>query len=99
MKHPNQQFDVDDYPLLALFDRKGMVVRLFSRVVDDQTLQFPKNNQSLVIDSTSKSTWSLTGQALHGKLKGKQLSQEVSIMSFKKAWDDFHPQSKSITFE
>ena len=39
-----------------------------------------------------------TGEAIEGELKGKRLKPRVGIMSFRKAWQNFHPDSTEVDF-
>ena len=39
-----------------------------------------------------------TGESVEGPLKGTRLEQRVGIMSFRKAWMNFHPDSRDVEF-
>jgi hypothetical protein len=50
-------------------------------------------------DTTSRSLWKIsTGAAFEGPMAGRSLEQRVGIMSFRKAWQNFHPDSTDIEF-
>lgn len=80
-------------PLLVTFDAKSSAPYLFSRDVDGKTLDFEYRDGKLV-DRGSESEWDLTtGRAISGKMKGKQLKPLPGVVSFKRAWQNFHPDS------
>jgi len=65
----------------------------YSRIVDDQTLTFKYKNLK-VIDEQTNSVWSITGKAVEGKLKGKQLKKMLHGDYFSFAWFVFRPNTK-----
>lgn len=92
-----QSFDIKNQSLLAAFDRNGAVVRLFSRNVDGETLDFVAIDEITIMDKQTRSRWRIdSGEATEGPLKGTRMQQKVGIMSFRTAWQDFHPDSDDI---
>ena len=95
-----QPLAIEDRRLVATFDAAGAGTYLFSAVVDGQALEFERFNATSMRDRSTGTQWSLTnGQAIQGPLQGKQLEQQVGIMSFRKAWRNFHPNSKDVPFD
>ncbi len=80
-------------PVLVTFDAKSFAPYLFSRKLGDRLLTFVWNAGKLQ-DAKTKSTWDLTtGRCLQGELAGKQLTPLPGIISFRRAWQNFHPDS------
>ena len=45
-----------------------------------------------LIDQETRSVWdATTGRAVTGQLKDRKLRQRVGVVSFRRAWRDFHP--------
>lgn len=65
----------------------------YSRVLDDQSLIFEFSDGKF-LDEQTGSEWNILGQAVAGKLKGRQLSQVVSINHFWFSWAAFRPETK-----
>jgi hypothetical protein len=65
----------------------------YSRVLDTQTLTFKFSNGKF-LDEQTGSEWNILGQAVVGELKGRQLSQVVSINHFWFSWAAFRPETK-----
>lgn len=79
--------------LLVTFDAKSSAPYLFGREVDGKTLEFAFRERKLV-DGGTGSEWDLTtGRAVSGAMKGKQLKPLPGVISFRKAWEKFHPSS------
>jgi hypothetical protein len=92
-------FQIGDKSLLAAFDKDGVATRLFDTTVDGQQLGFVGVNDQTMKDTKSGSHWKMTtGVALDGPMAGKQLDQRAGIMSFRKAWLNFHPDSTDVRF-
>ena len=86
-------------PLLATFDKAGTVTHLFDRVIDGQPPEFLSVDEFLTADDKTDSHWEkISGRCVSGSLKGTLLKQRVGIVSFRKAWDNFHPDSRDVTF-
>ena len=98
-EHPVHHFEAEDTRLLATFDSDGAATHLFEPTVDGKPLDFEAVNKLIMKDRQTGSRWELlNGQCISGKLKGKMLTQRVGIMSFRTAWQNFHPESKDIAF-
>lgn len=99
LKKPVHQFEIGATKLLTTFDKSGAVTHLFERTLDDQALDFKIANEGWMTDSQTGSRWKiLDGLCVEGALKGKMLRQRVGIMSFRKAWENFHPNSQDVVF-
>lgn len=92
-------FDANDEQFVVTFDSAGGAIYLFSGTLDGKNLDFESIDDGTMQDQQTQSTWSIvSGKALSGKLKGQSLDPLIGIMSFGKAWNDFHPSSKNIDF-
>ncbi|NNE00278.1 MAG: DUF3179 domain-containing protein [Pirellulaceae bacterium] len=99
IKHPLHAFKIKNASYLATFDHEATATRLFDTIVDGQSLQFVATGDNRMKDTNSGSTWNAsTGRAITGPMKGKRLTPKVGIMSFRRAWQNFHPDSKDIEF-
>ena len=97
MDHPVFAFEAADTQLVATFEKEGAVTHLFESNLEGQTLTFEHLDNSIMKDRETESRWEmLSGKCIDGKLKGKMLQQRVGIMSFRKAWENFHPDSIDI---
>jgi hypothetical protein len=65
----------------------------YSRILDTQTLTFKFCNGKF-LDEQTGGEWNILGQAISGELKGRQLSQVVSINHFWFSWAAFRPETK-----
>lgn len=80
-------------PVLVTFNVKANAPYLFSRMIDGKTFTFSEKNGKLTDDQTN-SVWDRTsGKAISGSMKGKQLKPLPGVVSFKRAWQNFHPNS------
>ena len=93
-------FTIDDQAYVATFDEKGTAPRLFTANVDGRTLRFQLLHSGRMKDAETGSIWSITtGTAVEGALAGKSLRQQIGIMSFRKAWQNFHPKSRAVEID
>lgn len=105
-----KNFAVGEQRFLATYDSRGTSIHLFvpkAPAVEqdpasdqgDLWLTFDTVDNRTMRDRETGSTWLLTtGQAIDGKLKGTMLEQAVGIMSFLKAWKNFHPETQFVDF-
>ncbi len=97
--HPLHAFKLGDVSLVATFDRDGTATHLFDAKLDDQVLDFVLAETGTMKDRQTGSLWkTTTGEAVNGPMKGKLLRQRIGIMSFRKAWQNFHPESSDVEF-
>ena len=73
-----------DAPVIAHSKQAGST-GVFSRRLDDKLLTFTRQNSTFV-DQQTKSTWNITGRAIAGPLKGKQLTPIPHGNYFAFAW-------------
>jgi len=86
--------DVGERPVLIAFDDASVTARMYDRRVRGRVLTFRLRDGDLV-DSETDSTWNpLTGQALTGPSAREYLQALPAIVSFKKVWYQFHPDSE-----
>jgi len=87
----NDHFDGE--PILLAFDKPTGGGYSYSRRLDEETLEFGLDDGKLV-DKQTRSRWDpSSGRAVEGPLAGKQLRPVVAIISFRQAWEAFHPES------
>jgi hypothetical protein len=96
LEQPVANVDARGLPLLVAFDPEGTATRVFRRKLDDRMLTFSANVSGKLVDDQTGSTWNRGGVAVAGLLKGKTMEQQVSIPSFRRAWLNFHPDSRLI---
>jgi hypothetical protein len=65
----------------------------YSRLLDGQILTF-KIADGKILDEQTNSAWNISGQAVSGELKGKQLTPVVSINHFWFSWAAFKPETR-----
>jgi hypothetical protein len=98
-QHPVHRFQVEGQSLLATFVDEGAVTHLFDATVDGMPLDFTAIDQTTMKDQQTGSVWKIvSGQAISGPLQGTLLKQHVGIMSFRRAWMNFHPDSDDVPF-
>ncbi len=88
--------ELEDIPLVVLFDQMTLSGTVFDRRLEDGTvLTFDSEiNDRLIKDNETHSEWDiLTGQAVSGPLEGVQLAQVPITYSFWFGWIDYHPDS------
>jgi len=96
--HPILNLDFDGWPVLVTYDPESTGVQMLNRQVENRKLRFEAEGKHLMRDRETGSVWNRnTGMALEGPLRGKHLEHEIGMMSYKKAWDVFHPDSRAVT--
>ena len=66
---------------------------VFDRRLDGQTLTFASEN-GVIRDRETNSTWTLTGQAVSGQLKGQRLKPVAHVNPFWFAWAAYAPETR-----
>lgn len=85
--------DFEGLPLWLTVDEDAYGVRLFERKIDEQALTMRHTNAGWV-DEETQTTWDPTsGVGIQGTHRGKKLKALPAIVSFRKAWMTFHPES------
>ncbi len=91
------QFEAAGVPLLATYTSGATGIQLFEPNLKRRQLTFKAVDNGQMKDAETNSIWSrLSGECLSGELKGNRLRPRVVIMSFKTAWNNFHPESTQI---
>ena len=97
IKNPVINMKLAKSTMVVTFDKDSTAAHLFSSVVDQRTLKFISYKPGRMKDSQTETIWnSNTGMAVQGPLKGKRLQQLVGIVSYARAWDLFHPDTKFV---
>jgi hypothetical protein len=92
--------DAGGLPLVVLFQPDSTSTRIFARRIGARTLTFVAIDADRMRDRETQSTWdSRSGAAIGGVLQGKRLKPHVGIVSIKKAWQMFHPDSREVDHE
>ncbi len=98
-KHPILNLKLNERALLVTFSPDSTAAHIFLRQIEGKELHFVAEGENLMRDEQTGSIWNRnTGLALKGTLKGKHLEHQVGIVSYKRAWRVFHPDSKTITY-
>lgn len=93
-KSPTRNDTWNGQPVAVLFDRDSVTARLYSRKVKDRELNF-EASADRIRDRETGSTWEpAMGRAIDGPLKGTHLQALPGIVSYRKTWQTFHPNSK-----
>ena len=84
--------------LVIAFSPGSTSARVFSRRLrDGRVLGFVPAKKGQMRDRETGSVWSrMTGTAIDGPLEGTSLEQHVGIVSLRRAWRVFHPQSVEV---
>jgi len=86
---------VGDRPVVIAYDEASVTARMYDRGLGQRRLTF-RNQDGKMVDSETGSTWNpLTGQAVTGPMAGKHLQALPAIVSYKKTWYQFHPESEA----
>jgi hypothetical protein len=92
---PTIQDTIGGKPVLVTFDSQSTQSSVFSRKLDKDVVTFlPKLRDGTLRDVQTGSLWDpKTGRATEGSLAGQSLRLIPSIVSYRAAWDIFHPES------
>ena len=94
------QFEIEGVPMLAYWDPVGSGIFVYDRRIAGQTLMFDLKQDSDkpgLREQHSNGIWDpATGICISGPLQGETLQQQVGIMSFRTAWENFHPDSIDV---
>jgi len=82
-------------PIVIVYDSAAQSGLAFSRVVNDQVLEFYNDaNEGLELrDRATNSTWEIQGLAIEGSLKGARLDFVSSFISEWYGWSGYHPET------
>ena len=80
--------------LLVVASQQTKAVHAYIRAVEDQELEFTIDEDGILKDQQTGSTWDLTrGIAVDGPLRGQVLQRAPYMTSFDWAWYDFFPHT------
>ncbi len=98
LKHPIIQEDINGTPILLAFEPKTTRAFVFERMVKDVAVEFDAAlADGLLVDQGTQSHWDpWSGEAVEGELKGATLVHRYGIISFRKAWAQFYPDSEIV---
>ncbi|HHT9139875.1 MAG TPA: DUF3179 domain-containing (seleno)protein, partial [Candidatus Tripitaka californicus] len=84
--------------IVVIYSKGRKTAIVFNRTVDGRDLSFEKAEDagdSYMRDKETNTLWLvLTGEAVEGGLKGKNLQQIPIMVSFWFAWIDYFPETK-----
>jgi hypothetical protein len=87
----NDQFDGE--PILIVFMQENATALAYDRRIDGRTLTF-RSTEGKLLDEQTGTQWDpSSGKAIAGPLKGDSLTRRIGVMSYRRAWQDFHPES------
>ena len=94
LKQPVVNDRFDERVMLIAFDKTSSTAYLYDRKLGEVELQFTRKHDKL-LDTTTQSEWNIaTGKAIRGSMQGKQLKPIPGVVSYRKAWAIFHPETK-----
>ena len=78
-------------PILLTLENDTMSFHVYQRCVNGSVLRFQMgNNNDLLIDQNTHSTWNMDGLCIEGALKGKKLVPVQAYNEFWHSWQTFH---------
>lgn len=98
-KQPVLNEQLGEQSLVVFFDRPSKTALTFDRVLmsGQPPLKF-RLQDGQIVDAGTGSVWDpLRGRATSGPLQGKQLRPIPSLVSFTRAWVQFHPKTQGLT--
>ena len=99
IRNPVVNDTFEEVPIVVFFDAASGLATIFDRIVQDRTLTF-YDAKGIVYDRDTKSRWNpVRGEATSGPLEGKRLTPRVGVVSYRRTWEVFHPQSTFLSLE
>lgn len=86
---------IGEVPIVLVFAQDGVSVRAFDRRVDGRVLELARRAQddALLLDAETASTWDFTGRAVGGPLAGKRLGRIEVLWDYWFDWKTYHPDT------
>ena len=90
---------VGNQPIMLVVGPDGKSVRVFSRQIGEQSLEFygrdaaNANDSWTLVDAGTLSEWGFDGCAVSGEMKGQCLAQLYAPKDFWFDWQHYHPRS------
>lgn len=89
---------LNEVPLLLVIEEDLMTFHVWSRIVNENTLNFVKSDSGNVFyDSNTNSTWNYKGECVAGPLSGSKLSILPAYQEFWHSWQQFHPNTSRFS--
>ena len=86
------QDSIADLPIVIALEKDTTSFHVYDRRVNGSVLSFEsENNNDLLIDQNTNSTWNMDGVCIDGPLKGQKLTAVQSYQEFWHSWSTFHP--------
>jgi hypothetical protein len=94
-ENPLIQETFNDRELVVVFDSDSTRTAAYERRLDDQVLDFGSElKEGKLVDKETGSHWDpWTGKALSGPSEGTQLARVNGIISYRRAWQTFYPET------
>ncbi len=95
-RHPVVNDELGDELLLIVFLPDSKTAMVYRRTLGEKKrlLTF-ESRDGEVFDRETSSRWDpFTGRALAGKLKGKRLTPVPGVVSYRRVWEAFHPDTR-----
>lgn len=84
-------------PLVALYDSRLDVARVFERTVwEGRTPALFAFRDGVIRDVQTRSTWNMDGQCVEGNLQGASMDQKFGIYAFWFAWAAYNPETDTV---
>lgn len=88
----NDEFNKES--VLVVFMAESSTALIYNRRAGDRTLSFA-NEGGKLLDRETGSQWDpASGKAIAGPLAGHVLPRAIGVVSYGRAWKNFHPDSK-----
>jgi Protein of unknown function (DUF3179) len=86
------QDSVAGLPIVIALEKDTVSFHVYDRRLNGSVLSFREgDNNSLLIDQNTNSTWNMDGLCINGILKGERLTAVQSYQEFWHSWSTFHP--------
>ncbi len=97
LESPTLNLDLAGTSVVVTFNPESSAAAIFSRVVGDTEHHFLTTAPDRMRDVETGTTWSsVTGVALSGELAGSTLTHLPGLMSYRAAWQLFHPDGRVL---
>lgn len=97
-QHPIVQEEVAGTPIVIAFDPESTRAYVYDRTLDGGAVLFDdKYEDGYLIDLDTGSHWDpWSGRALSGDRQGEVLAAQYGIISYRRAWTTFYPNSEMV---
>jgi hypothetical protein len=88
------QDSIAQLPILLALENDTNSFHVYDRRVNGSVLNFQKGNDNdLLTDQNTNSTWNMDGLCVDGTLKGQKLASVQAYNEFWHSWNNFHPNT------